>query len=258
MSGIEIRSIAKVNLGLHIMGKLANGYHLLETLFYPVEDLFDDVLIRRIDELECRVLMPGFGESVPLERNLAWRAWKVLRDHYPDRVGGVEIEIRKRIPAGAGLGGGSSNAGAVFKGLNTLMELGLGEEELAGLAEPLGADVPFFIYGKPLYATGIGNRFEVLPLDLSAYRLEVRTLPVHSGTAEAYGGLDLESIRHDLPLKELLVLPLPAWKEKVLNDLEPGVVGRFPQIGEAVNELYSEGAKYAAMTGSGSAVFALF
>ena len=258
MTDINIRSIAKINLGLHIMGKLDNGYHLLETLFYPVEDLFDDVVIRRIDGLECRVLMPGFGESVPLEKNLAWRAWKVLRDRYPDRVGGVEIEIRKRIPAGAGLGGGSSNAGAVFKGLNTLMELGLGAKELAEMAEPLGADVPFFIYGKPLYATGIGNRFEVLPLDLSAYRLEVRTLPVHSGTAEAYGGLDLGAVRHETPLKELLVLPLSEWKGKVLNDLQPGVVGRFPQIGEAVAELYAEGAKYAAMTGSGSAVFGLF
>ena len=256
--GIEIRSNAKVNLGLHIMGKLDNGYHLLETLFYPVEDLFDDVVIRRMDGSGCRVLMPGFQESVPLEKNLAWRAWKVLRDRYPDRVGGVEIEIRKRIPAGAGLGGGSSNAGAVFKGLNALMELGLEAEELAGMAEPLGADVPFFIYGKPLYATGIGNRFEILPVDLSAYRLEVRTLPVHSGTAEAYGGLDLGAAQHTIPLKELLVLPLAEWKGKVLNDLEPGVVGRFPQIGEAVAELYAEGAKYAAMTGSGSAVFGLF
>ncbi len=258
MQKIHLRSIAKVNLGLHIMGKLDNGYHLLETLFYPVPELYDDVYIEVIQEARCEVEMVGFNESVPLEKNLAWRAWDSLRKHDPDQVIGVKVSIEKRIPAGAGLGGGSSNAGTVMRGVNQLAGLNLSDDRLAQIAEPLGADVPFFIYGKPLYATGIGNRFEVLDIDLSAYRLEVKTLAVHSSTADAYRNLDVANIKHATPLKELLTLPVKDWKGKVLNDLEQSAFPRLPEIADAVRQLYDSGADYAAMTGSGSAVFGLY
>lgn len=258
MDEIRLRSIAKINLGLHIVGRLENGYHLLETLFYPVDDLFDDVLVRRVEGGSCSVDMPGFPESVPLEKNLAWKAWRVMHDFAPNKVAGLEIEIQKRIPSGAGLGGGSSNAGVVFLAINQLFELGLTKDELAKLAEPLGADVPFFIYGEPLYATGIGNRFEVVNPTLDGFRLEVRPQPWHSGTPEAYKGLNLDAIKHEVPLKALLALPLNEWKGKVLNDLEDSVFPRLPGIAEAVNKMYTEGAVYAAMTGSGSAVFGWF
>lgn len=258
MDEIRLKSIAKINLGLHIVGRLENGYHLLETLFYPVHEIFDDVLMRKVGGGNCSVEMPGFPESVPLEKNLAWNAWKVMSDFAPGKVSGIEIVIQKRIPSGAGLGGGSSNAGAVFLAINKLFGLGLSKDELAILAEPLGADVPFFIYGEPLYATGIGNRFEMVNPSLDGFRLEVHPQPWHSGTPEAYQGLDLDGIEHKVPLKTLLGLPLEEWKGKVINDLECSVFPRLPGIEAAVNKLYTEGAVYAAMTGSGSAVFGWF
>jgi len=258
MNRITVQSIAKVNLGLHIMGRLDNGYHLLETLFYPVPDLFDWVVVDKVETPGCTVEMPGFPESVPLEKNLAWKAWQAMRVAYPDRVGGIAVEIRKSIPAGAGLGGGSSNAAAVMEAVNQLYGLQLDPDALAKLAEPLGADVPFFIYGHPLYATGIGNRFEALEIDLSDYRIEVIPQPFHSSTPAAYQGLNLSELEHEDALKELLLLPPEAWRGKVLNDLEGPVFAKIPAIKEEVAKMYTQGAVYAAMTGSGSAVFGLF
>lgn len=258
MNRITVQSIAKVNLGLHIMGRLDNGYHLLETLFYPVPDLFDWVVVDKVDTDACTVDMPGFPESVPLEKNLAWKAWQAMHAAYPDRVGGIAVTLRKSIPAGAGLGGGSSNAAAVMEAINQLYALELDQDALAKLAEPLGADVPFFIYGHPLYATGIGNRFEALEIDLSDYRVVVAPQPYHSSTPAAYQGLNLSSLEHAGALKELLQLPPEAWRGKVLNDLEGPVFARIPALQEEVNKMYTEGAVYAAMTGSGSAVFGLF
>ncbi|MCL4109127.1 UNVERIFIED_CONTAM: hypothetical protein GTU68_031039 [Idotea baltica] len=240
------------------MGRLDNGYHLLETLFYPVPDLFDWVVVDRTDSDACTVDMPGFPESVPLEKNLAWKAWQVMHSAFPDRVKGIAVEIRKSIPAGAGLGGGSSNAAAVMEAINQLYALDLGADALAALAEPLGADVPFFVYGKPLYATGIGNRFETLELDLQGFHLEVLPQPFHSSTPAAYRGLDLAGLDHPTSLKALLQLPPAEWRGKVLNDLEGPVFAQFPELKEEVERMYTNGAIYAAMTGSGSAVFALF
>ncbi len=258
MNQIELRCIAKINLGLHIMGRLPNGYHLLETLFYPVPELFDDLRVEKADGNNCSVEMPGFKEDVPLKKNLVWKAWRLLADHYPNQVEGVKVVVQKGIPSGAGLGGGSSDAAGVILAINLLYDLGLSRDDLAALAEPLGADVPFFIYGEPLYATGIGNRFEILEIDLKGYRLEVRPQSWHSGTPEAYAGLDLAAISHEAPLKELLRQPITSWRGSVLNDLETSVFPRIPGIQQEVEKLYQEGAVYAAMTGSGSAVFGFF
>lgn len=264
MGKICRNSIAKVNLGLHIMGRLSNGYHLLETLFYPVHDLYDEMIIESVEGNGCTIEMPGFGEQIPLEQNLVWKAWRKMADHYPGRVGGIKVVIEKEIPSGAGLGGGSSNAATVMLAVNELYQLELRNERLAELAEPLGADVPFFIYGEPLYATGIGNRFEHLRPGagrkglLDGYRLVVRPQPWHSGTPEAYAGLDLSSIQHERELKELLLEPVETWKGNVCNDLERSVFSRIPGIRKERDKLYEEGAIYAAMTGSGSAVFGIF
>lgn len=255
---MELKSIAKVNLGLHVKGRRPDGYHLIETLFYPVEDIFDTVTLETDGGGECSVEMPGFDEDVPLEKNLCWRAWKLLHDAFPAKVGGIRIYVEKRIPAGAGLGGGSSDAGSVLLGLRKMYGLDLGDEELAALAAPLGADVPFFIFQKPLYATGIGNVFETLDLDLQGYRLEVAPQPYHSPTPAAYRELDINALPDGPALKDLLALPLDEWQGKVRNDLEQSVFRRIPEIARAKGEMLEKGAVYAAMTGSGSAVFGLF
>ncbi len=258
MNSVHLRCIAKVNIGLHIMGRLSNGYHILETLFYPVHELFDEMVVEKAPGNSCAVSMPGFREEVPLEKNLAWKAWKLLAERYPLEIGGIKVIIRKRIPSGAGLGGGSSNAAGVMMATNQLFGLGLSNEHLAALAEPLGADVPFFIFGEPLYATGIGNRFKVLDLNLKDYILEVRPQSWYSSTLDAYAGLDLTRINHKNSLRDLLLQPVARWKGSVVNDLETSVFHRIPGIRCEIEKLYQEGAVYAAMTGSGSAVFGLF
>ncbi len=258
MDKLKLDSIAKINIGLHIVGKRSDGYHLLETLFYPVPELFDEIILERREGEECEVEMVGMEEKVPLEKNLVWRAWQQLKEAFPDSVGGMKIVVEKRIPAGAGLGGGSSNAGTVLRGIREMMGLAVSDAELAGIGESLGADVPFFIYQRPLYATGIGTTFEELPDPLPGFQVKVFPQPFHSSTPGAYWGLDLRQLEHPQPLKELLTLPVEEWNGKVLNDLETSVFPQFPALAEEKANLYAQGAVYAAMTGSGSAMFGIF
>lgn len=255
---MELKSIAKVNLGLHVKGRRADGYHLIETLFYPVHDLWDDVRLERIPGDACEVSMLGFEEEVPYEKNLCWRAWRLLEEAFPGQVGGFRVEVEKRIPAGAGLGGGSSNAGAVLRGIREMCGLDINDADLAEKAVGLGADVPFFIFQQPLYATGIGADFEELRLDLEGFRLEVEPQPWHSPTPAAYKELVFEEIPDGPALRELLALPVNEWEGRVRNDLEQSVFKRLPKVEEAKAGMYERGAVYASMTGSGSAVFGLF
>lgn len=258
MDKLKLDSIAKINIGLHIVGKRSDGYHLLETLFYPVPELFDEIILERREGEECEVEMVGMEEKVPLEKNLVWRAWQQLKEAFPDSVRGMKIVVEKRIPAGAGLGGGSSNAGTVLRGIREMMGLAVSDAQLAEIGESLGADVPFFIYQRPLYATGIGTTFEELPGSLPGFQVKVFPQPFHSSTPGAYRGLDLAQLEHPQPLKELLTLPVEEWNGKVLNDLETSVFPQFPALAEEKANLYAQGAVYAAMTGSGSAMFGIF
>lgn len=260
MPSLVLSANAKVNLGLHILGRRADGYHLMETLYYPVPELADEVELEAVAGEECVVRMEGFEDALPLEQNLCWRAWNLLAQRYQPIGRGMEIVVRKRIPAGAGLGGGSSDAAAVLKGLRTIWRLTLTDGALAEMGASLGADVPFFIYNVPMYATGIGTELEPYPLDLAAQGLElrVRTLPLHSSTPAAFKGLNLAEIPDGPSLKELLGLPVARWQGLVRNDLEQSVLPRMPLIGQTIDNLKDEGALYAGMTGSGSACFGIF
>lgn len=260
MQSISLTSNAKVNIGLHITGKRNDGYHLMETVYYPVPELFDSIVITLTAGQDCEIRMVGIEEEVPLENNLCYKAWKLLLPLRGAKPGGVRMVVEKRIPAGAGLGGGSSNAATVLRGLNEVWELGLGKSELAAMGETLGADVPFFIYNVPLYATGIGTVFEPCNLDLgnAGYEIRVRVLPLHSSTPLAFKTLDWTKIEQGQPLKELLNLPVEAWRGNVRNDLEQSVFPRLPEVEAAKDALYAEGAVYAAMSGSGSACFGIF
>ncbi|MEM7037211.1 MAG: 4-(cytidine 5'-diphospho)-2-C-methyl-D-erythritol kinase, partial [Bacteroidota bacterium] len=201
---------AKINIGLHIMGRRTDGYHLMETLYYPVPELADTVHLARTEGKGCTVEMRGLDAKVAaelkLENNLCYRAWQMMADRFG--IEGVEMQVEKRIPAGAGLGGGSSDAAATLLGLRDLFGLEVGEDELAEMGEKLGADVPFFVYNRPLYATGIGTVFEDYAPDLSDYRVEVVTSPYFSSTPAAFKGLRLEKIQHQTALKTLLEQPL--------------------------------------------------
>lgn len=256
-SVVRLRANAKINIGLHITGKRSDGYHLMETVYYPILDLYDDVSLELAGE-GCAVEMLNLSEPLPLEANLCYRAWKLLSDAVGGLLPGVRICVNKRIPAGAGLGGGSSNAAAVLRGLRTLWGIEMDDVALADLGEKLGADVPFFIYNRPLYACGIGTEFSEIDLGLEGFRIEVRTLAVHSPTPSAFMGLDLSGLPKDLPLRDLLALPVAEWRERVRNDLEGPVFARLPEVAACKASFYADGAVYAAMTGSGSACFAVF
>lgn len=248
---------AKINLGLLIKGKRPDGYHLLETLYYPYFDLRDELWIRPQGGKDgCSLEIQGIELDGEPEDNLCVKAYRLLREAYP-QLPGVKLKLKKNIPAGAGLGGGSSDAAHTLLGLNELFSLGAKKEQLAEIAGKLGADVPFFLYNRPLLARGIGTEFEEIELDLP-YRIKLVTPPIHSSTVAAYQALDYTQCDPARDLKSILLGGMENWKERLDNDLEPPVFAHHPEISEIKAALYQQGAIYAAMSGSGSAVFGLF
>jgi 4-diphosphocytidyl-2-C-methyl-D-erythritol kinase len=256
MNPLTLAPPAKVNLGLLIKGKRPDGYHLLETLFYPVRALCDRLTLSEAREnaptLEVKnMALPGDPQD-----NLCLKAWRTLKAEVPE-LPPVHLTLEKHIPAGAGLGGGSSDAAYVLRGLNQCFDLGLSQAELAHIGSSLGADVPFFIYDQPMLATGIGTEltpFEmVLPLKLKLF-----PQPIHSSTVAAYQALDFRQFDPDRSLEAVLQMPLDHWREHLVNDLEVPVFRLYPQLASIKDEIYDQGAIYAAMSGSGSAFFGLF
>jgi 4-diphosphocytidyl-2-C-methyl-D-erythritol kinase len=258
ITSVMLRGGAKINLGLQIVGRRPDGYHLLETLYYPVSQLFDMILVERDEGEDCKIHMEGFDLKIPPESNLIYRAWRLMTDQLEKKNAGVIIRVKKAIPAGAGLGGGSSNAATTMKALRDLWKVEVSDERMAAWGARLGADVPFFIYERPMYGTGIGTTLEPFPIDLGGYELRLRLHSIHSSTLQAYRDLLPEDIGHSTPLKELLQLPVSEWRQYVVNDLERPVFERYPILREAKEEFYKLGAVYAAMSGSGSAIFGLF
>lgn len=248
---------SKINLGLNIIRRLPNGYHELETLLYPIEYPHDRLNLKPSEGAGCLLDMTGRPIDGDMRDNLVVRAWEALRKEFPD-LPGVRVSLAKRIPAGAGLGGGSSDAAAMLTGLDAIFNLKIGLEKLSRIAATLGSDVPFFLYQKPMLATGTGTALRSFDIDLSAYRLELICCPIHSSTVAAYQRLDPTDFHAKPPLAEVLRMPVEAWKDHLVNDLEKPVFQKYPKLSRIKEELYEQGAVYAAMSGSGSAVFGLF
>ncbi len=254
---MKLISPAKINLGLLIKGKRADGYHLLETLFLPVPELHDnmEVMLQGPDG-QCRLELEGIELEGEPESNLVTKAYRAL-EAKTGVLPGVHIRLKKNIPAGAGLGGGSSNAASMLLAMNELCGLGLSQVELGPLAARLGADVPFFLYTTPMLATGTGT--DLVPYELNLpFRIELLLPPIHSSTVAAYRALDFRMFDPQRSLAQLLTLPVKEWKERLPNDLEVPVFGLHPEIAQYKTSLYEKGAVYAAMSGSGSACFGLF
>lgn len=246
----------KINLGLHVVGRRPDGYHDLETVFLPVPDLCDELEIVENDTLQMQ--QEGIVLDNAPEDNLCTRAWQLLHDEF--NIPPVVIRLHKNIPFGAGLGGGSSDAAFTLKMLNSLFSLRLSDSDLSLRAARLGADCPFFIHNRPAYATGIGDILEPIDLDLSPYRILIE-IPEgeHVSTKEAYSGLKRDlfgDIRPDL--RVAVKQPIGEWRRLIVNDFEASVFPAHPAIAALKDDLYSRGAIYASMTGSGAAVFALF
>ncbi len=246
----------KINLGLHVVGKRPDGYHNLETIFLPVHDLCDELEITPVKGSDTVVWQEGIVLDNAPEDNLCMKAYRLLHDEF--HIPPVEILLRKHIPFGAGLGGGSSDAAFTLKMLNDMFSLGLATADLEQRAARIGADCAFFIQNRPAYATGIGDQLEPIDLDLSAYRIAIEIPPdEHVSTREAYAGLHLQGgSRPDL--RKAVRQPIVQWRKTIVNDFETSVFPAHPAIAALKDDMYRRGALYAAMTGSGAAVFGLF
>ncbi len=242
---------AKINLGLNVIEKRADGYHNLETVFYPVK-LYDALEITDAAETSCQIR----GIDVPgaLTDNICLKAFRLLQKDFD--LPAQQITLLKHIPVGAGLGGGSADGAFLIKLLNTKFKLGLTVAAMQDYALMLGADCPFFIRDEPVFATGIGDQFSPLTLDLSVYFMVLVKPPVHVSTAEAYGRL--QPAFPEVGLKELIRLPVSEWKRSLKNDFEKPVFSKYPEISQIKDQLYHAGATFALMSGSGSSVFAIF
>lgn len=242
---------AKINIGLNVVEKRPDGFHNIESIFYPVLELFDVLEVIISDKLK----FTSSGISIPgnNQDNLCLKAYHLIKTDFD--VAPVHIHLHKVIPIGAGLGGGSSDAAFTLKVLNQLFELNLTDEQLINYARKLGSDCAFFIKNEPVYAFGKGDEFEPITLDLSKFDVRIEYPNIHVGTAEAYAGVKPK--KSEINLKEVIQLPISEWRNKLKNDFEDSIFPNHPQIKALKEQFYSEGALYASMTGSGSAVFGL-
>ena len=242
---------AKINLGLNLTEKRADGYHNLETIFYPIK-LNDVVEIIDADETNC--VIKGIDIPGDAEDNICLKAFKTLQKDFD--LPHQQIILLKNIPVGAGLGGGSADAAFLIKLVNDKFTLGLSIEKMQDYARVLGADCAFFIENKPTFAFGKGDEFEDLKIDLSNYFMVLVKPEIHVSTAEAYSKVRVK--QPTTSLKELINLPLSEWKGNIVNDFEISVFERYPEIDEIKTKLYAAGATFALMSGSGSSVFGIF
>lgn len=247
---------AKINLGLNIVEKRPDGYHNLETIFYPI-NLQDalEVTRRENNDKEYTLHISGSPLEGEPEDNLVVKAYKLLKKDYPGLLP-VDIHMYKHIPAGAGLGGGSSDAACMIKLLNDKFSLGLSTERMEEYAVKLGADCAFFIRNKPVFATGIGNLFEPVELSLKGYHIILIKPDIFVSTRDAFS--EIKPVRPAVSLKEIVRQPMETWKNSMKNDFEDSVFKKFPEIAAIKDELYDLGAVYAAMSGSGSSVYGIF
>lgn len=248
---------AKINIGLNVVEKRPDGYHNLETVFYPIT--LQDAL--EIKELEENVPVCGYKLKVmgtvldgSPDDNLVVRAYKLLRDEY--HLPPVSIGLYKHVPTGAGLGGGSSDAAFTIKTLNERFNIGLTDEKMEEYCAQLGADCAFFIKDKPVFATGIGNEFHPIDINLSNKQLVLVKPDIFVSTKDAYAKVNVH--RPEVSLPELLSQPVETWKDTVVNDFEASVFTKYPEIAAIKDEMYDLGAVYACMSGSGSSVFGIF
>ena len=245
---------AKINLGLEITSRRPDGYHNLDTVFYPI-DWCDILEIVPAASENCTLTTTGNKVDCAPEKNLVMRAWHVMNSHVP--IPPVDIHLHKIVPDGAGLGGGSSDAAFTLKGLNEMFALGIDNEILAEYAAEIGADCPFFIYNRPMRATGIGNIFSPLNISLSGYLLLIVKPPVSVSTKQAYSNVTPAPATTDIN-NTLAALTPDKWQQLIVNRFEQSVFPQFPSIGQLKEQILQLGADYASMSGSGSSVFGIF
>ncbi|MDE7156267.1 MAG: 4-(cytidine 5'-diphospho)-2-C-methyl-D-erythritol kinase, partial [Muribaculaceae bacterium] len=246
----------KINLGLHILARRADGYHDIETVMVPV-DLTDILEIVPSQTDKTSLTVTGNHVDCPTEKNLVIKALRAV-EKFVNRQLPVDIYLRKIIPDGAGLGGGSSDAAFTIKGLNDIFNLELTDRQMASIASTVGADCPFFIYNRPMLATGTGTTLCPIQLTPDFKNLTCLIVKPTEGvsTAEAYAGVTPQ--QRPTSLSTIVSESVINWQSKLLNDFEKSVFEKRHEIADVKQRLIDSGAIYVAMSGSGSSVFALF
>lgn len=249
----------KINLGLRTLRKRADGFHDLESVFYPLSfyDALEIIPDGAGDPGSSRILFSNSGFSINghVEDNLCIKAYNLLKNDFP-QLPSLKMHLHKAIPIGAGLGGGSADAAYTFKLLNEKFELSLSTDQLINYSLQLGSDCPFFFINKPCFATGRGEILEQLAIDLSSYKFIIINPGIHISTANAFS-----CITPALPVKsvkQIIQQPIDTWKNELINDFEKTVFIQHPEIAMIKKKLYDEGALYSSMSGSGSTVYGIF
>jgi len=248
----------KINLGLNIVNRRADGYHDLETVFYPVTGLHDALEVTVANAPEERgYTFQQYGNALDCDadKNLVVKAYQLLKKSYPD-LHPIAIHLLKHIPSGAGLGGGSADAAFMLKLLDQLFELHLSTTQLEQLAVQLGADCAFFIQNQPTFATGIGDKFSPIHLSLKDYQIIIIKPNVFVSTKEAFAHIHPQ--RPTVSIVDILQAHISEWRQYLVNDFEASIFPQHPQIEAIKRLLYDNGAEYASMSGSGSSVYGLF
>lgn len=254
-TGMTVYPNPKINLGLSVIRKRADGYHELETLFVPYFGVRDVLEIEPAEEFGIEISEADWDPRT----DLTAKAWDLL--HAELGIPPVHIRLTKNIPVGAGLGGGSADAAFALRALNDIFNLKLSDDTLAAYAARLGSDCAFFIYNRPMLGTGRGEILTPFDIDLADYELVVE-MPAgeHVSTKEAYGGIIPREVSSKVsaPLLEALAQPIDTWRDVLVNDFEATVFPLHPAIAELKAQFYAKGAVYASMSGSGASVFGLF
>ncbi len=245
-------SNCKINLGLHITSKRNDGFHNLETCFYPI-NFFD--VIEIIPSKNFEFTTTGLPINIDIENNLCVKAYQLLKDNFPE-LPNVKIHLHKNIPMGAGIGGGSANAAYVLKGLQQKFNLPFSNTDLEIFAAQLGSDCTFFIQNQPCIASGRGEVLKTLKLDLSIYQILLIFPNVYISTKEAFAHIQPKLLTQNI--ETLLQKPITNWKNNLQNDFEFSVFKQYPQLATIKEKLYNAGVLYASMSGSGSTIYGIF
>lgn len=248
-------SNCKINIGLNIIDRYSDGYHAINTIFYPVTGLCDAVEIVKTDNEGLIYTSSGIDVDCSAENNLCVRAYNLVKEQFAEKVQGVQIHLHKNIPTGAGLGGGSANATFVIKALDELFSLELDEMSIKSIASMLGSDTSFFVDNIPSIGKGRGGELTPIVLSLEGYWLTIVKSPFGVSTAKAYSMINVSSPKFDL--SDINTDDIGLWREYVVNDFEKSIFGVFPILEEIKNKLYDNGAVYASMSGSGSSIYAI-
>jgi 4-diphosphocytidyl-2-C-methyl-D-erythritol kinase len=247
----------KINIGLNIIGKRADGFHDLETIFYPIQIKDAVEIIPSDDENEISFTSTGNIVDAKDEDNICVKAYHLLKKDFP-QLHSIKMHLHKNIPMGAGLGGGSADASAVLLLLNKQFNLNISQDKLIGYALQLGSDCPFFIINKPCFATGRGEILQEINLDLSAYTFLIVNPNIHVHTREAFASSNENSFSPIGALQHQITSDITNWKNSIKNDFEKPLFEKYPEIERIKNVLYENGAIYSAMSGSGSTVVGIF